>query len=121
MCGTAHAPKFIDESIAQALAAAGRAVTILAKKRLEVGGSVSQVDSEKCKACLTCIRVCPYEVPRINKDGVAEIDVAKCRGCGICAAECPRKAITLFHYQENQITAKTEALFAATERVGLGR
>jgi heterodisulfide reductase subunit A-like polyferredoxin len=113
MCGTAHSPKFLDESIAQALAAAGRASTILSKKQLEVGGAISHVDAEKCKACLTCVRMCPYDVPGINKDGVAEIDAAKCRGCGICAAECPRQAITLMHYKEAQVVAKSKALLTA--------
>ncbi len=116
MCGTSHSPKFIDESIAQALAAAGRATTVLAKKQLEVGGAISRVDADKCQACLTCVRLCPYDVPHINKEGVAEIDVAKCHGCGICAAECPRKAITLLHYKESQILAKTEALLLVAER-----
>jgi heterodisulfide reductase subunit A len=116
MCGTAHSPKFMDESMAQALAAAGRATTILAKNQLEVGGAIARVDPDKCQACLTCVRLCPYDVPLINKDGVAEIDVAKCRGCGICAAECPRKAITLLHYRESQVLAKTEALLLAAER-----
>jgi len=106
MCGTAHSPKFIDEAIAQAEAAAGRATTILAKRRLEVGGAVSQVNPDDCAACLTCVRVCPYAAPYINDDGVAEIDVAKCRGCGVCAAECPRKAIKLLHYKEDQVVAK---------------
>jgi len=110
MCGTAHSPKFIDETIAQAQAAAGRATTILAKNQLEVGGAVCQVDPSKCTACLTCVRVCPYNVPFINTNGKAEIEVAECRGCGICAAQCPRKAITLFHYKEEQIEAKIEAL-----------
>ena len=113
MCGTAHSPKFMDEAIAQAQAAAGRAATILAKRQLEVGGFIAQVDRDKCKACLTCVRVCPYGVPYINREGVAEIEVAECRGCGICAAECPRRAITLLHYREEQVVAKSEALLTA--------
>ncbi|MEE9529342.1 MAG: 4Fe-4S binding protein, partial [Dehalococcoidia bacterium] len=104
---------FIDETIAQAQAAAGRATTILAKDRLEVGGVICQVDREKCIACLTCVRACPYGAPYINKEGLAEIEVAKCRGCGICVAECPRKAIKLFHYKEEQVEAKIEALLTA--------
>ena len=110
MCGTAHSPKFIDETIAQAQAAAGRATTVLAKEQLEVGGAICQVDREKCIACLTCMRVCPYGAPYINQEGVAEIEVAKCRGCGICTAECPRMAIQLLHYKEEQLIAKSEAL-----------
>ena len=110
LCGTAHSPKFIDETIAQAQAAAGRATTILAKQQLEVGGAVCQVDEEKCKACLTCVRACPYDVPYINEDGVAVIEVAKCRGCGVCAAECPREAIQLLNYKKEQVIVKSQAL-----------
>jgi homotetrameric NADPH-dependent glutamate synthase len=112
LCGTAHSPKFIDETIAQAQAAAGRATTILAKQQLEVGGAVCQVDAEKCTACLTCVRVCPYDVPYINEEGVAVIEVAKCRGCGVCAAECPREAIQLLNYKKEQVIAKSRALLA---------
>jgi heterodisulfide reductase subunit A-like polyferredoxin len=72
---------------------------------------VASVEAEKCAACLTCVRVCPYDVPFINEDSVAQIDVAKCQGCGSCAAECPGKAIQLQHYKDEQIIAKSSALF----------
>jgi heterodisulfide reductase subunit A len=111
LCGTCHGPKFIDESIAQAQAAAARAVGILSKKVMEISGVVSVVDPDKCAACLTCVRTCPYDVPTINDDGVAEIEAAICHGCGICASECPAKAIQLMHYKDAQIIAKTKALF----------
>ena len=111
LCGTCHGPKFIDESIVQAKAAAARAVGIISKDMMEISGVVSVVDQEKCAGCLTCVRVCPYNVPVINADGVAEIEVATCHGCGICAAECPAKAIELMHYKDAQVVAKTEALF----------
>ncbi len=111
LCGACHSPKFIDESIAQAQAAAAKAVAILSRKLMQVSGIVSVVDPDKCAACLTCIRTCPYNVPQINADGVAEIETAICHGCGICAAECPAKAIQLMHYKDAQIISKTEALF----------
>jgi len=95
LCGSAHYPKFIDETVAQAMAAAARASTILAKDYLEAGGAVSVVDPKKCVACLTCVRVCPYGVPRINADNVAEISMASCQGCGVCAGECPATSKTL--------------------------
>jgi len=110
MCGTAHAPKFIDEAITQAQAAAGRAATVLSKEHLEVGGAVAVVDRDKCVACLTCVRVCPYGVPYIDKEGIATIEAAMCRGCGVCAAECPDKAIELQHNSMDQILPKIEAL-----------
>jgi len=60
--------------------------------------------------CLTCVRVCPYDVPVINAKGEAEIDPAKCKGCGSCAAECPAEAIELMHFKEDQLEAKSRAL-----------
>ena len=110
ICGTAHSPKRIDETISQALAASSRACSLLAKDYIEVGGVVAKVDPELCAACLICVRACPYEVPFINEEGVSEIDISKCHGCGVCAAECPAKAITLHHFEDNQILAQIDAL-----------
>lgn len=111
LCGTCHSPKFIDESIAQAQAAAARAVGIISREVMEISGVVSVADPDKCVACLTCVRVCPYDVPLINDDGVAEIEPAMCHGCGICASECPAKAIQMMHYKDSQLIAETRALF----------
>jgi heterodisulfide reductase subunit A-like polyferredoxin len=111
LCGSAHYPKDLDASIAQAYAAAGRAAAILAKPALEAGGVVAEVDQETCAACLTCVRICPYGVPVIDPvTKKASIEAAACQGCGICASECPAKAIVLHHYTDAQILAKEEAL-----------
>jgi len=110
LCGLAHAPKNVAESIVQARGAVSRALTVLSQPYLMVGGVVSVVDPDKCVACLTCVRSCPYDVPVINKEGVASIEPAACQGCGICASVCPRKAITLQHYSDKQIIAKVDAL-----------
>jgi heterodisulfide reductase subunit A-like polyferredoxin len=112
LCGAAHYPKSIEETISQAYAAAGRAAAILAKPVIKAGGVVAEVDEEKCAACLTCVRICPYEVPIIDLETKkAKIEAAACQGCGICVSECPVKAITLHHYTDAQIFAKEEALF----------
>jgi heterodisulfide reductase subunit A len=114
MAGIAHYPKPIDETITQAKAAVARAMTILSKEGIFVGGVVASVDADKCAACLTCVRTCPYGAPRIGDEGYAIIDPASCRGCGACVAECPGKAITLKHFTDEQILAKTDALFEAS-------
>jgi heterodisulfide reductase subunit A-like polyferredoxin len=119
VAGMAHYPKFLDETIVQAQAAAARAMTILSRDVLEVGGIVAQVDVEKCVACLTCVRICPYHVPQIQVDlsgvggivGAAYIEPAQCHGCGICVAECPAKAIQLLHYRDTQLEAEVAAIF----------
>jgi heterodisulfide reductase subunit A-like polyferredoxin len=115
VCGLAHAPKPIDESIAQGLGASARAATILSQEMLQVGGVVAVVEGERCAACLTCVRVCPYNVPVVNAKGEAEIDLAKCKGCGSCAAECPARAIELMHFRDPQLWAKVQALVVSSE------
>ncbi|AGL01481.1 NAD(P)-binding protein [Desulfoscipio gibsoniae] len=99
MAGIAHGPKNMEENIAQAKAAAGRAATILSKNHLESQGVVAKVDPSKCAACLTCVRLCPFNVPRV-KNYAAEIEPVLCQGCGTCAGECPNKAITLQGYSD---------------------
>ncbi|MBW1708321.1 MAG: FAD-dependent oxidoreductase [Deltaproteobacteria bacterium] len=112
LAGLAHYPKPIEESIAQARAAAARTVTILAKESISVGGIVAVVDPDKCAVCLTCVRTCPFGVPRIGEEGHAVIEPAICQGCGACVSECPGKAISLQHFTDEQLLAKTRALIA---------
>jgi heterodisulfide reductase subunit A-like polyferredoxin len=112
LCGLAHSPKNIRETITQAEAAVAKACTLLSKEQILVGGIVAQVEAEKCAACLTCVRACPYSVPVINEKGEAEIDISKCKGCGTCVAECPAKAIDLMHYRDVQIIEKSGAMLA---------
>jgi len=110
LCGLAHSPKFIEESISQARGAVARACTVLSKDQMYVSGMISVVDQERCAACLTCVRVCPFDVPSINEAGVAVIEAASCQGCGICASACPRKAISLQNYKDDQVVAKCAVL-----------
>ncbi len=70
----------------------------------------AEVDSEKCAACLICVRVCPFGAPFINEEGVSEIPPSACMGCGICPSECPAKAIELKHSTDDQLLAKIDAL-----------
>lgn len=117
MCGLAHYPKFLDESAAQALAAAGKAANYLAQGVRWGTPAVAVVTPEKCVGCLTCVRVCPYEVPRIDPTltgnggivGAARIEPTRCQGCGVCAGECPAKAIQLEHYRDVQVLAAVAA------------
>lgn len=110
IAGITHGPKNMEENIAQAKAAAGRAATILSKDALESNGVVAVVQPDKCAACLTCIRLCPFNAPRIN-DYVAEIESVMCQGCGTCAGECPNKAIILQGYKDHMFNKMIDGLF----------
>jgi len=96
LAGLAHYPKDTGDSLTQANAAAAKAVEILRKDTIEIGGRVAEVQPEKCAVCCTCVRTCPFHIPYIDHDrGAAYIDPGLCQGCGICVAECPGKAITM--------------------------
>jgi heterodisulfide reductase subunit A-like polyferredoxin len=121
MAGLAHYPKFLDESIVQAQAAAARAATLLAHDTITTGGKIACIDPSLCVACLTCVRICAYGVPRIDGEltgvggieGAAKIEPALCQGCGLCAAACPAGAIQLMHYTDAQVMSKVDALMLA--------
>jgi heterodisulfide reductase subunit A-like polyferredoxin len=126
MAGMAHYPKFLDETIAQAQAAASRAARILSQDTMLSNARVAVVDPLKCTGCLTCVRICPYDVPKIRSNftgvgniiGAAYIESAICQGCGTCAAECPAQAIQLMHYTDAQTLIKVDALFGDTSHAG---
>jgi heterodisulfide reductase subunit A-like polyferredoxin len=111
LCGLIHSPKNVAETVYQAQGAVARACNILSQSHLMIGGVVAAVTKpEKCAACLTCLRVCPYSVPKINRDMIAEIDPVQCHGCGTCVGECPGKALQLLHYKDDQMSAKIHGI-----------
>ncbi|HDQ70602.1 MAG TPA: FAD-dependent oxidoreductase [Chloroflexi bacterium] len=93
LCGLAHSPRFLDETIAQAQGAAVQAVRLLARDELEATSIVATVDPELCAACGSCVEVCPYGA-RILEPGMhyAEVIDVLCQGCGACIVSCPNKA-----------------------------
>ena len=114
LCGLAHAPKSMDESITQAQAAASRAVTLLAMEKIRVGGVVSQITPERCSGCLACIDVCPFAAITFDhKTCVAEVNQALCKGCGACAATCPSEAPVLMGFNNGQLYAQIESALCA--------
>jgi heterodisulfide reductase subunit A len=104
-CGLAHSPQSIDESIAQAQAAASRAVTVLSRKSITSSGIVAAVNPLLCSRCGVCVAICPYGAPSFNERGVAEINPVLCKGCGLCTASCRSSAIRLNGFDEGQIMA----------------
>ena len=96
-------------------------LTILSRDTLEVGGVAAIVDQDKCVGCLTCVRVCPFDVPVVMSDrtgvggiqGAAYIEAGRCQGCGTCTGECPAKAIQLTLYRDEQIIVPELAVLGA--------
>lgn len=108
LCGLAHYPKPLDESVAQAQAAASRAATLLARQTIQFSGMVAVTNQLLCSSCATCVNICPYSAPRFNDKGKAEINPALCKGCGLCVASCRSGAIRLRGFDDAQIFAMIE-------------
>jgi len=115
MCGLAHGPKFIEESIAQAQAAASRASVMISNNKITVDGMVSHVNEVLCRGCGECEKACPFSAISLEeREGgsiKAGVKDALCKGCGSCAVACPTGAATVFHYDDQEVLAMVEAAF----------
>jgi len=109
VCGTAHSPKTISESIAQAYAAASRAGIPMALKQVRTEAITSIINEDLCTGCGTCIKICPYNAIQKDERGIARVNDVLCKGCGVCAASCPEKAITMRHFSDAQVLAEATA------------
>jgi heterodisulfide reductase subunit A len=111
VCGLAHAPKSIEESIAQAKAAASRATTILAKDTIMAEGIVASIDESICSGCGICEALCPYGAITVDgKEKVAKINEALCKGCGTCCAACPSGAARQRGFTTDQLSSMLAAI-----------
>jgi heterodisulfide reductase subunit A len=127
LCGTAHYPKHILESISQAYGAAGRAAVLLSQDTVTASGSVCAVDEDKCISCGACITACSYgaiEFSETSQGKKARVISVLCKGDGLCNAKCPTDAIQLKHYTDeeilNQLDAAFPELLAATQQLTPG-
>ena len=110
VCGTAHSPKNVTESIAQAYAAASRAGIPMAVRRIRAEAVKALVDTEICVGCDGCVVSCIFNAIEVSPFGQPYIVEANCKGCGVCAADCPMGAMQLIHFKDQQIVAAIEAL-----------
>lgn len=111
MCGLAHGPKSVEETISQAKAAAARAVTVLSKDKVEVEGKIAVIDKSLCSGCGTCAAVCAYQAVQVDgTESLAVVNEALCKGCGSCSSVCRSGAIDVKGFTDNQIYEALEAL-----------
>jgi heterodisulfide reductase subunit A len=110
VCGLAHYPKDIEESVAQAMGAAARAVSVLAKKIWVSSGLVSHIDPATCVGCQGCLNTCPYDaIDYLEEQRICQVNIALCKGCGSCAAACTSGSARLAGFARQQINAQIVA------------
>ncbi|MHB1345701.1 MAG: FAD-dependent oxidoreductase [Thermoleophilia bacterium] len=120
LCGTAHYPKHISETISQAYGAAGRAVTLLSRDTVTASGSVCEVNEADCIACGACISACTYgaiEWVDTAQGRKAHVNPVLCKGDGLCNSKCPTGAIPLKHYTDEEVLCQIDAALPALVEV----
>ena len=118
LCGLAHYPKFIQETINQAYGAAGRVLTLLSHDIVVASGAVCQVDESKCMGCGACVSACTYgalELHDTKKAKKASVNPVLCKGDGLCNTKCPTGAIQLKHYTDEELLSEIDAAFPEEE------
>ena len=123
LCGTAHSPRFIEESITQAGAVASRAARVLSKETLETSGIVVQVNPRKCTGCEVCVDICAYDAREYDPEkGYVTVNEVLCQGCGACAAACPNKATRQNKFTAKQIFSMINVLYESEpKKAGAGK
>ncbi len=118
LCGMAHYPKFIQETINQAYGAAGRVLTLLSHDIVVASGSVCEVDEKRCMGCGACVAVCTYgalELRDTKQGKKAVVNPVLCKGDGLCNAKCPTGAIELKHYTDEELLSEIDAVVPEEE------
>jgi heterodisulfide reductase subunit A len=112
LCGMAHYPKFMQETINQAYGAAGRVLTLLSHDIVVASGSVCEVDEKRCMGCGACVAACAYgalELRDTKQGKKAVVNPVLCKGDGLCNARCPTGAISLKHYTDEALLSEIDA------------
>lgn len=113
VAGCCQGPKDIPDSVAQASAAAARALAMIARGDIEVPAITSSIDEAKCSGCRICNLLCPYDAISFDeKAKISRINEVLCQGCGVCAAACPSGAITHNNFTTDEIEAEIEGVLA---------
>jgi heterodisulfide reductase subunit A len=111
LAGCCQGPKDIPDTVAQASAAAARALVLLSQGRVEVEPTTARVTEEHCSGCGECVKVCPFGAIELV-DGKAHVNEALCKGCGTCAAACLAKAIVAQHFTDDELVAQVSAILS---------
>ncbi len=121
LSGVCQGPKDIPETVAQASAAAVKAIGLLTKNKLTTNPCTAKSDELRCNGCSVCTNVCPYgaisyEEKEINDHGIREtrriavVNNALCQGCGACTVACPSGCMDLQGFSNRQILAEVDAI-----------
>jgi heterodisulfide reductase subunit A len=120
LCGLAHYPKFMQETINQAYGAAGRVLTLLSHDTVVASGSVCQVNEARCMGCGACVSACTYgalELRDTKQGKKATVNPVLCKGDGLCNTKCPTGAIQLKHYTDEELVSEIDAMAPKEEIV----
>jgi len=116
LAGLSHYPKPLQESVAEAMAVASRAATVLSQDFLQLESTISQVKDQNCDGCAFCVDACPFQALTLLEymsEGklkkTVEVNEIQCKGCGSCMATCPKQGIYVAGFSLEQLEAQVDA------------
>ncbi len=113
LAGACQGPRDIPDTVAQADAAAARALALMDAGQIELEPNTAWIDEDMCSGCKTCIALCPYTaITRDEQRKIAVIDQALCKGCGTCVAACPSGAAQQHLFSDEEVHAELEGLMS---------
>ncbi|MGD0804619.1 MAG: hydrogenase iron-sulfur subunit [Candidatus Bathyarchaeia archaeon] len=121
LCGTAHGPKNVSESVSQALAAAARAAIPMSNGKVKTEAVKATLDEEMCVGCGACASACPFDAIEWGATGLPVVNEASCKGCGVCSVECPMGAMQLKYFKDNQLIPAVDGLLSPTRWLDPGK
>jgi heterodisulfide reductase subunit A len=118
LCGAAHSPKGVAESITQGLAAASRASIPLTRGFVKAEAVTAVLNPDKCVGCGACASGCAFDAIKWTPMGVPEVIEEACKGCGVCTVECPVGAMQLRYFKDDQLLPAVRAVLEPAPWVG---
>jgi heterodisulfide reductase subunit A len=110
IAGCCQGPKDIPDTVSQASGAAAEALSLMMRGKVEMEAATSYINPSLCVGCRQCMDICMYgAIDYIEPKNICEVNTAVCKGCGLCAATCPSKAVTVKHFNNDEIFAEIEA------------
>ncbi len=110
LCGLAHGPKTLRESVSQGWGAAARAAALLARPQIQARARPARLRERSCSGCGLCVEACPFDARELDPEtGKAKVIEVLCQGCGACLVACPNASSRQAGFEKAEVLAMIDS------------